>query len=256
MSKLTQLQADFQTCIMNEDNAMFKTRVIDDAKVGAKKRLSIYANAYRLRIIEALSTAYPKLHMLLGDDLFDATARQYIDAHPSEYRNMRWVGDSMHQHLLDVLPQHPIASELARFEWALGLAFDAEDAPAISVQDLAEIPPETWGELSFALHPSVKLLDLQWNVIPVWQALDAEEAPPAPAQNNEACLVWRSDLNSHYRSLNVQEYQAIQQVKAGGTFGVLCESLFETLGESATQQVAQYLAGWLEAGIISQIKTG
>lgn len=255
MNKLAQLQADFQTSILHADNAVFKTRVIDDAKVGAEKRLSIYADAYRLRIIEALSTAYPKLHLLLGDDFFDTTARQYIDQYPSEYRNMRWVGDKMSEHLLNTLPQHPIASALAQFEWALGLAFDAEDSPVVTVQDLAAVPPETWGALSFALHPSVQLLDLQWNVISVWQALDGEEAPPAPEQNNEACLVWRSDLNSHYRSLDAQEFQAMQQVKTGGTFGALCESLFETLGESAAQQAAQYLAAWLEAGIISQIKT-
>lgn len=255
MSQLAKLQAEFQASIMDENNETFKKRIIDDAVVGADKRISIYADAYRLRIIEALSTAYPKLHMLLGDELFDTTARQYIDSYPSEYRNMRWVGDRMSEHLLNVLPQHPIAAELASFEWALGLAFDAESAPTVSVQDLAVIPPETWGALSFHLHPAVQLLDLHWNVIPVWQALDAEEAPPAAMQNDEPCLVWRSDLNSHYRSLDAQEFNAIQQIKAGARFGGLCESLFEALSETATQQAAQYLASWLEAGIISQIKT-
>ena len=37
-------------------------------------------------------------------------------------------------------PQHPIAAEMAAFEWALSLAFDAEDASILSLQDLAEIP--------------------------------------------------------------------------------------------------------------------
>lgn len=254
MSKLAQLQADFQASILNEDHTTFKSCVVDDAKVGAEKRLSIYADAYRLRIIEALSMAYPKLHRLLGDDLFDTTARQYIDQYPSQYRNMRWVGDQMREHLLKVLPQHPIASELAYFEWALGLAFDAEDAHIVTMQYLAAIPPETWGALSFVLHPSVQLLAMQWNVIPIWQALDVEETPPAPMQNGEPCLVWRSDLNSHYRSVDTQELQTLKHLQAGASFGDLCETLFETLGESATQQAAQYLACWLEAGIISQIK--
>lgn len=255
MSKLAQLQADFQHSIIHEDFTMFKTRVVDDEKVGVEKRLSIYADAYRLRIIEALATAYPKLQLLLGDDLFNTTARQYINQYPSEYRNMRWVGDRMREHLLKVLPQHPIAAELACFEWALGLAFDAEDAPILTVQDLAAIPPETWGGLSFKLHPSVQLLVLQWNVIPVWQGLDAEETPPAPMQNGEPCLVWRSDLNSHYRSVDCREFQALQRIQTGGSFGELCEVLFETLGESATQQAAQYLASWLEAGMISKINS-
>lgn len=255
MGKLAQLQADFQASIIDGNSTMFKRNIIDDAKVGADKRLSIYADAYRLRIIEALSTAYSKLHMLLGDGLFDVTARQYIDQYPSIYRNMRWVGDMMSEHLLSTLPQHPIASELASFEWALGLAFDAEDANVVTVQDLAAIPSETWGELSFTLHTSVQLLELHWNVISVWQALDMEENPPVPAQNNAPCLIWRSDLNSHYRSLKAQEFQAILHIKDGANFGALCEHLFEKMGDAATQQAAQYLAGWLEAGIISDIRT-
>lgn len=254
MSKLAQLQTDFQACILNEDHAIFKSFVVDDAKVGAEKRLSIYADAYRLRIIEALSTAYPKLHKLLGDDLFDSIARQYIDQYPSRYRNMRWVGEQMREHLLNVLPQHPIASELAYFEWALGLAFDAEDAPIVTMQYLASIPPDAWAGLSFKLHPSVQMLVLQWNVIPVWQALDAEDTPPVPMQNGEPCLVWRSDLNSHYRSVDTQELQTLKHLQADANFGELCENLFETLGDAATQQAAQYLACWLEAGIVSQIK--
>jgi hypothetical protein len=254
MSKLAQLQADFQTSIIREDHTMFKTQVVDDAKVGAEKRLSIYADAYRLRIIEALATAYPKSQLLLGDALFDQTARQYIDQYPSEYRNMRWVGERMSEHLRNVLPQHPIAAELASFEWALGLAFDAEDAATVTVQDLAALPPETWGDLNFTLHPALQLLALQWNVIAVWQALDAEETPPTPIQNGEPCLVWRSDLNSHYRSVDVQEFQALQRIQTGERFGGLCEAMYETLGETATQQAAQYLASWLEAGLICQIK--
>ncbi len=255
MTELSKLQADFQACIINQDHTMFKKRVVDDTKVGAGKRLSIYADAYRLRIIEALSTAYPKLHLLLGDDLFNSTARQYIDQYPSQYRNMRWVGDRMSEHLLNDLPQHPIAAELARFEWALGLAFDAEDASVVALQTLTALSPEIWGDLRFTLHPSVQLLDIVWNVIPIWQALDAEMVPPSPQKSNEPCLVWRTDLNSHYRSLDIQEYQALQHIQAKMCFGELCETLFEDLGEEATLQAAQYLASWLETGMISQIKT-
>ena len=41
----------------------------------------------------------------------------------------------MDEHLAQALPQHPVAGELAAFEWAL--AFDAADAPLLQVEDLA-----------------------------------------------------------------------------------------------------------------------
>ena len=90
----------------------------------------------------------------------------------------------------------------------------------------------------------------------VWQALNAAEAPPAVAQINEPCLVWRKELNSHYRSLDLAEYTAIQLLIAGASFGELCEKLQENLDEEQADnesmaQAAQYLAGWLNEGMIT-----
>ena len=58
-------------------------------------------------------------------------------------------------------------------------------------------------------------------------------------------------MNSHYRSLELAEYVAIQQLIAGASFGELCEKLQENSDEEqATIQAAQYLAGWLNEGLI------
>ena len=257
-SALAQLQSDFQAYLVDTaKGAAFKNRIVNDAKVGVKKRLSIYADAYRLRIIEALATSYPKLKALLGDDLFDATARTYIDTYPSTYRNMRWVGDKMQTHLITTMPQHPIAAEMATFEWALGLAFDAEDTPVLQLQDLSTLAPEAWADLQLAFHPSVQLLSLKWNVLLVWQALDEEESPPSAMQINEPCLVWRANMSSHYQSLDQIEAQAIawinKAVNNTASFGELCEWLQNNSSEhEATMQAAQFLSGWLNQGLIAK----
>jgi hypothetical protein len=39
----------------------------------------------------------------------------------------------------------------------------------------------------------------------------------------------------------------------GASFGELCEILFESVGDNAEQQAAQYLASWLEAELISEL---
>lgn len=253
MNQLVKLQADFQAYLLDANKgAAFKKQIVNDKKVGVKKRLGIYYDAYRLRIIEALATAYPNLKKLLGDDLFDKTARSYIDLYPSTFRNMRWVGDKMAQHLQKSLPQYPIAAELATFEWGLSLAFDAEDAPMLTLQDLAQIAPENWGGLRFQFTPAVQLLSPKMNVLRIWQALNVDEAPPKIAQIDEPYVVWRKDLNSHYRSLEAAEYAAIKQMMAGASFGDLCETMQTIVGEEqASMQAAQYLAGWLNEGLLA-----
>lgn len=255
MSNLANLQAGFQAYLMdNTRNTAFKS-VVDDKKVGATKRLKIYHDAYRFRIIDALAAVYPKLQALLGDDLFNFTARSYLTKTPSVYPNLRWYGDAMREHLQNTLPKHPIAAELAHFEWALSLAFDAEDTLVLTIQDLATIPPENWGELRFKFQPSTQIFTLYYNTVAVWMALDAEKTPPAPKKQpiEGAWLVWRQDLNAKFRIIEETEVLALQMAFAGASFAYICEKLFSTLGEDATLQAAQYLAGWLEAGLISEL---
>lgn len=166
---------------------------------------------------------------------------------------MRWVGDKMQMHLIHSLPQHPIAAEMAAFEWALGLAFDAKDTPVLQLQDLAAIPPEDWAELPLVFHPSVQWLPLKWNVLLVWQALNADETPPTPTQINEPCLVWRSESSSHYQSLDESEDKAIKLVATGATFGELCECLQSIYSEQeAMIKAAQYLSSWLNNGLMAK----
>ena len=69
---------------------------------------------------------------------------------------------------------------------------------------------------------------------------------------SEPCLIWQRDLNSHFRSLELTEYAAIQLAISGGNFGLICEKLQENASEEvATMQAAQYLSSWLNEGLIS-----
>lgn len=257
MLDLAQLQSEFQSYLIGDKSrTTFTTRIIDDAKMGVNRRLAIYFDAYRLRIIEALATAYPKLKALLGDDLFNRIAREYIDEFPSTYQNMRWVGGNMREHLLYSIPEHPIAAEMAVFEWSLSLAFDAEDVAELSLQDLAEIPPEHWNALQFKFQPSIQIVRLRWNIIPIWKALDADEASPALLQDSiyTLWLIWRRDLSSQFRSIGEMESIALHMAMTGATFAEVCESLegqeAETTAEEAMTIAAQYMAGWLQSGMI------
>jgi hypothetical protein len=257
MSHLANLQAEFQAYLMDDvKGAGFIKSIVDDKKVGAKTRLGIYFDAYRLRIIEALATAYPQLKALLGDVLFNKVAREYIDAYPSTYLNLRWYGSQMREHLQETLVQHPIAAEMADFEWTLSLAFDAEDVPGLSLQDLATIPPESWSALSFEFQPAIKTIQTSWNTIFVWQALEAEEKPPKPTKESQTqtWLIWRKDFNSQFRLITEMEVIALNMAMMGATFGDVCASFEAEMDEQAAMTTAaQYLATWLQEGMISAV---
>ena len=253
------LQTVFQDYLLSPAKTTILTQVAGTAKIGAETRLGIYAEAYRLRLIEALDTDFPVLHALLGDDEFDRMARAYIDAYPSRHFSVRWFGQHLSDFLRAALPycEHPALGETAAFEWTMTLAFDATDDPLVALDDMAVVPAASWPGLRFTPHASLHRLDLRWNVPAVWKAHSAGDDVSAPAESDSpvAWIVWRQDLTTYFRSLAVDEAWALDALIAGQTFADICQGLCEW---SDAQHVAAHAAGllrsWIGDGMISRIK--
>lgn len=258
MSRLAPTQAAFQNFILTGGPAV-RDEVVGSTRVDADTRLRIYADGYRLRLIEALDTDYPGLHAMAGDEEFDRLARAYIEAQPSTYRSLRWYGGGLSEFLRTTEPysDYSVFAEMAAFEWAMSDAFDAADRDPALVEHMAAVPPEAWPALTFTTHPTVQRLDLRWNVPIVWKAVDAETEPPDLEQNDHpvAWLLWRRDLVTHFRSMNVDEAWAFDALRRGENFATICEGLTEWID---AQHVAAHAAGllkqWLTDGLIGDIR--
>lgn len=258
MSALRRLQEDFQNYVLVRDDRM-QAHALGSVQVSAEERLAIYADGYRLRLLEALDTDYNGLHTLMGDDEFDAMGRAYIDAYPSAHFSLRWYGNHLSEFLRTVEPysKYPVFAEMANFEWSKCDAFDAPDSSVCSVADMATIPPDAWPSLSFVTHRSLKRLDLRWNVPTVWKAIDAEEEPPALQENDYpvAWLVWRQDLHTYFRSLSVDEAWALDALQRGENFAVICEGLSEWAdAQNVALHAAALLKQWLMDGLICELR--
>lgn len=201
----------------------------------------VYLNAYRARLRGALRDNYEGLPQLMGDDAFEALANAYIDAHPSTHYSIRWFGEQLSTFMAahSELVPHPALRDFATMEWALRLAFDAQDAATLSAADLAALPPEDWPSLQLALHPSVQLLDLQWAVGPVWHDLQSGSDDVAePQALAHSMLVWRWGLNTQWMSLTPAQHCFVHGLQTGAPFGTLCEALAQVVGEADAAQTA------------------
>ena len=66
MTALKQMQQSFMGCLFGrESNIIDQIEATPDAT--SEQRLSVYTSGYRLRLKEALSTDYERLHGYLGD---------------------------------------------------------------------------------------------------------------------------------------------------------------------------------------------
>lgn len=260
MSGLLQIQRALQHYLLDADSPEATTPL--DAIVGESERvpravrLNIYANAYRARIVEALSTDFGVLHAYLGDDAFTELVHAYIAQHPSRYFSLRGVGSELAEFLQTTTPYagHAELHELAQFEWALCHAFDAAATRCASSADFSVLAPEQWPDLTLWFVPALRVLNLCSNAPALWKALDAEQVPPALEflAEPQRWIVWRRDLKLLFRSLDAVETIALDTFIAGGNFADVCEKVAEILPEhEVPQRAAALLQQWLHDELIA-----
>ena len=261
MTPLAKLQHRFQDSVLDPDKSASTCWISASGRAAPDIQLSIYSHAYRARLREVLANDYPATQMAIGDDQFNVLVADYINAHPSHYFNLRDFGKHLPCFMADRV-QHDTAyrsmhwlAELAEFEWTLGLAFNAAGVSLFTEQDMAAIPAETWPELRFIVHPSLHRLDFEWNIPELWLALTADPPTPVSAVRNQAgtWLIWREQLVTRFRSMPIDEQQALDKVCEGGSFYHVCKQLATLMNEDEVSlRAAGLLKGWITQGLISR----
>jgi len=270
--KLAELQSLFQAAVLTgdaEDGALLDV-VAPPREADRPTMMGVYVNAYRLRLAEFLDEDFPALRVLLGDDEFEALVEAYIDENPSRLRNARWYTTRLPEFMRESenWSANALAIGLALFERALTDAYDAADAPALSIETLAEFSPQDWPRLGFTFHPSLRLIEVAAGVLDAYAAATADEQDeeaaradeddegaledrPLDASESETIAIWRADLDPAYRQLDPDEHLALFEAMAGQSFGDICQLVaFQNEGQSATERLARFLVTWFSEGLV------
>ncbi|MGE0580292.1 MAG: DUF2063 domain-containing protein [Reyranella sp.] len=253
---LGDLQRGFQDYLLARSDG-FEAAVRDSRKARRATLLDVYRDGYALRLIEALATDYPGLMAMAGPADFDHLVRAYIARHPSHHPSIRWYGKDLAAFMASTPPYDgsPAAAEMARFEWALGEAFDSPDATPVKAVALMALQPEAWETLSFTPLPSLRRLRLAFEVPQAWQRRSEVEPgnlEVARAAEPAIWAIWRPELVSNFRSLEPDEAAMLDALVEGRAFPDLCEAVAAFTGEDeAPARAAGLLRAMVEGGMIA-----
>lgn len=256
---LPDLERAFQDYLLLSSDR-FAQSVRDTGKADRNTLLDVYRDGYALRLIEVLANDYPGVLAMAGPVDFDYMARAYIARHPSHHASVRWFGRDLASFLASTPPFNgsPAVAEMARFEWALGDAFDSPDVTPIGAGALMALPPEAWETLSFSTLPSLRVLSFTFDVPRAWQRREEQEAGNLDAAQAEAStpwVIWRPQFTSNFRSLDADEAVMHAALAQGRPFPELCECLIALVGEErAPARAAGLLRGWVEEGMIGSFQ--
>lgn len=255
---LVEMERLFQDGLLGRSRDIL-AHVRGNAREDAGAMFGVYQHAYWARLVESLGVDFPGLKALAGDAGFERMARAYIAQHPSVDPSIRWAGRLLPEFLAKAAPyrEDPWWTDIARFDWALAYAFDAADAPAASLAQLAIVPPEFWGGLRLKPHPTLDAFEVSTPVDEVRPKLLADTAAAIDrnARRDGALMVWRIEYDLKFRTIDANEYSALAAARSGATFGDICELLAARMAaDQAVMIAAQILRGWLEWGVIREIE--
>jgi hypothetical protein len=230
----------------------------DEAQAGLDRAcepgLRVYRNNYRSQLVSCLETSFPHTCAWIGEAAFHDAAMAHIEAMPPSSWTLDAYGCDFPSAFGAAYPDDPEIFELAWLEWAISEAFVGPDHPVVAPDAIANVD---WDRVSLCFSPTLDLADARTNATLIWSALSENMAPPEAAllPNPGAVLVWRSDNVSRFRLIDLAEYNALLQAKAGMSFARLCEKSVEERGTDDGVAFAGMLLGrWISDGLISGLK--
>ncbi|SFC92391.1 Putative DNA-binding domain-containing protein [Pseudoalteromonas denitrificans DSM 6059] len=254
MANLANIQQQFMDLLQNKPNDLIK-HIAKQGELKASERLSIYQNAYTIRLTGVLEQDHEQLGKYLGDTLFDKMVAGYLKCYPSQNTSLREYGDNLPVFLSKTPPfkQHVILADIAFFERLLLKAFDAKEAETLTSQILESLKETDWPLLVLNLHPSVHLISFETSAVESFQALKNDKTPPSANTNKiRHWLIWRTpDKRTEYRSIDQEEFILLNLIKEKKNFSALCQSLTKAhKPETIAPLLINYINVWLSQGLL------
>lgn len=210
------------------------------------ERLEIYNRQYWFRVIAAVSEDFPALNAVLGQERFDSLVLAYLRENPSTSFSLRNLGAKLPAWLGSYAglagPQHALAVDIARLEWAYIEAFDGASLKPLDQEDFAGLGPDSL----LRLQPHLQLLDLEYPVDEVVLAVhkvtpeadmasnaasEIRQAPkvtlPEVSRSSVYLAVHRFEDSVYYRRIDREEFLLLADLRDGDSVATAIERAFE-----------------------------
>ena len=170
MPELFDFQSDFAAALRDRQRTSAMQRWLAGDADLVERRMAIYRANMAAAADKALSSAYPVIRQVVGDEFFHGLAREYQRGTPSASGDLTDFGATFdafvsafeHTRSLPYLP------DLARLEWAVHRAGGAADAPDWDAGALATVEPEQQAEIRFAWSPGLAVVESAHPVVRIW----------------------------------------------------------------------------------------
>lgn len=171
MIELRELQLAFRDALLGGEAGLATTEIEADG-LPPEARLSIYRHHIRTTLTAALSATYPVVRSLVDERFFGYAADEYIRSDPPTAPCLHEYGASFPEFLAHFEPSRHLVylPDVARLEWAMNVAWHAEDAIPLEPARLSAVASADLPRATFIFEPSVWFVVSDWPIDQIWRA--------------------------------------------------------------------------------------
>ena len=170
MPELLTVQADFAGALRDRERTAPAGRWLAGDAAFVERRLDIYRANMVAAADKALSSAYPVIRQVVGEEFFHGLAREYQRGTPSTSGDLTGFGATFDAFLATFGPVRslPYLPGLARLEWAVHRAYGAADAPGWDAATLGAVEPGQQAAIRFRWTPGLAVIASRYPIVRIW----------------------------------------------------------------------------------------
>jgi hypothetical protein len=253
MPLLPDLQREFASALQHAGHAAAAAAMFRGPPQRVLARLAVYRGNVHANCTKALACAYPVIQKIVGEDFFDAMAREYARAIPSRSGDLNLYGEALGDfvasfpHTRDL----PYLPDVARMEWLVHRAHFAQDSPPFDPSPLASLHAERFASLKPRLSAACTLLESPWPLARIWTIHQCDYHGLFEIDLNagpDRLLVYRTGWRARVLSLAPGDFSFLASAAHGATLGSALEA-----GVAAERSFdpSTTLARWIDAQVIT-----
>jgi hypothetical protein len=143
-----------------------------------ERRFAVHRNNIVVSLVDALAERFPVVLRLVGEAFFRAMAGVHVRAAPPRSPILAEYGATFPSFIEGFEPARdlPYLADVARLDYAFGMAYHAADATPLTLGEIASFPAESVAEARIELHPSLQLVASRHPIVAIWR-MNALGAP-------------------------------------------------------------------------------